>query len=114
MNRQAETDIRRKTKVLEHAKQLGNVSHTCRKYGVSRDGFYRWKKQLETAGPEALINSKPCPEKPKIRVPKDVEEKILYVRREFGLGLSKHVGARKPRLHLVQESGACQSDSVIV
>ena len=100
MNRQAETDIRRKTKVLEHAKQLGNVSHTCRKYGVSRDGFYRWKKQLETAGPEALINSKTCPEKPKIRVPKDVEEKILYVRREFGLGLSKHVGARKPRSDL--------------
>ena len=86
MNRQAEADIRRKTKVLEHAKQSGNVSHTCRKYGVSRDSFYRWKRQLETGGPEALINSKPCPENPKIRVPKDVEEKILYVRRQFGLG----------------------------
>jgi len=41
MNRQAEADIRRKTKVLEHAKQSGNVSHTCRKFGVSRDSFYR-------------------------------------------------------------------------
>lgn len=51
MNRQAEADIRRKTKVLEHAKQSGNVSHTCRKFGVSRDSFYRWKKQLETSGP---------------------------------------------------------------
>ena len=39
MDRQAEHDIRRKTKVLEHAQQPGNVSHTCRKYGVSRDTF---------------------------------------------------------------------------
>ena len=80
MNRQAEADIRRKTKVLEYAKQSGNVSHTCRKYGVSRDSFYRWKKQLESGGPDALVNSKPCPENPTIRVPKNVEEKILYVK----------------------------------
>ena len=86
MNRQAEADIRRKTKVLEHAKQSGNVSHPCRKYGVSRDSFYRWKRQLENDGPNAMINSKPCPENPKIHVPKTVEEKVLYVRREFGLG----------------------------
>ena len=46
MDRQAEHDIRRKTKVLEHAQQSGNISHTCRKYGVSRDTFYRWKRQM--------------------------------------------------------------------
>ena len=86
MNRQAESDIRRKIKVLEHAKQSGNVSFTCRKFGVSRDSFYRWKKQLASGGQEALINSKPCPENPKIRIPKEIEDKIIYVRREFGLG----------------------------
>ena len=32
---------------------------------------------------------KPCPENPKLWVPKDVEEEILYVRREFGLGVVK-------------------------
>lgn len=86
MNRQAEHDIRRKTRVLEYAASCGNVSHACRKYGVSRDTFYRWKKQLEKGGPEALINSKPCPENPKIRVSREIEDKILYVRREFRLG----------------------------
>ena len=86
MNRQAVHDIRRKTKVLEDAKQSENVSHTCRRYGISRDTFYRWKRQYENGGTEALVNSKPCPEKPKIRVPKVVEDKILYLRREFGLG----------------------------
>ena len=74
MDRQAEHDIRRKTKVLEHVQQSGNVSHTCRKYGVSRDTFYRWKRQLVEGGPAALVNSKPCPEDPKLRMPKDVEE----------------------------------------
>lgn len=86
MNRQAEHDIRHKTRVLDHAEQSGNVSYTCRYFGISRDTFYRWKRQFKTGGAEALINSKPCPENPKIRVPKDVEEIILYVRREFGLG----------------------------
>lgn len=86
MTRQEEADIRRKTKVLEHAIQSVNVSHTCRRYRVSRDSFYRWKRQLEKDGSEGLINSKPCPENPKIRVPISVEEKVLYVRREFGLG----------------------------
>ena len=39
MNWKAEHDIRRKTKVLEHAYQSGNASRTCRKYGVSQDTF---------------------------------------------------------------------------
>ena len=101
MNRQAEHDIRRKTKVLEHAKQCGNVSHTCRYFGISRDTFYRWKRQLESDGLEALINSKPCPQNPKIRVPREVEDKILHIRREFGLGqlriswyLERHYGIK--------------------
>jgi len=101
MSREADHDIRRKTKVLEHVKQSGNVSHTCRKYGVSRDTFYRWKRQLATGGTQALVNSKPCPENPTLRVSKDIEEKILYVRREFGLGqlriswyLQRHYGLK--------------------
>jgi transposase InsO family protein len=33
-----------------------------------------------------LINSKPCPENPKIRLPKPIEEKILYLRQNYHLG----------------------------
>ena len=86
MNREAERDIRKKTKILDEATQSGNVSHTCRRHGVSRDTFYRWRKQLAAGGVEALVNSKPCPENSALRVPKEIEDKILYVRREFGLG----------------------------
>ena len=51
MNRQAEHDIRRKTKVLEHAQQSGNVRHSCRKYSVSEilstAGKDNWKKAVQ-------------------------------------------------------------------
>jgi len=67
MNRQAEHDIPRKTRVLKAAELAGNVSHIYRHYGISRDTFYRWKRQYEAGGAEALVNSKPCPENPKIR-----------------------------------------------
>ena len=83
MNRQAEHDIRHKTRVLDHAEQSGNVSYTCRYFGISRDTFYRWKQQFNTGCAESLINSKPCTENQKNGDPKDVEEKKLYVRIEF-------------------------------
>jgi transposase InsO family protein len=72
--------------VLDEARSSGNVSHTCRKHGVSRNTFYRWQKQLAQGGLQALINSKPCPQNPKLRVSKEIEDKVVYVRREFGLG----------------------------
>ena len=89
MNRQQEHDIRRKLKVLSHAGVTGNVSHTCRYLGVSWDTFYRWKRDYSALGDEGLVNSKPCPENPKIRVASDIEEKILYLRRNYHFGQQK-------------------------
>ena len=106
MNRKAESDIRRKKKVLDYAEECGNVSFACRKYGVSRDSFYRWKKQRDNDGLDALANSKPCPENPAIRVAKEIEDKILYVRKEFGLG-PQRIGWYLERHHgmIVSTSG---------
>ena len=36
-------EIRRKLRVLEHADRHGNVSKTCRYFGVGRASFYRWR-----------------------------------------------------------------------
>jgi transposase len=79
-------DISRKLRVLNHAQESGNVSMTCRYFGVSRETFYQWKKAYERDGEHALINSKPCPQNPKLRTPAHVEEKILYLRRTYHLG----------------------------
>ena len=83
---QAQRDIARKLRVLTHAKETGNVSETCRYFGISREIFYQWKRAYEQHGEEALINRKPCPENLKRRTPPEIEEKILHLRRVYHLG----------------------------
>jgi transposase InsO family protein len=86
MNAKARSDIRRKLRILNHARQTGNISKTCRYFGISREIFYQWKRAYEAHGETALINSKPCPQNPKMRVPKPIEEKILYIRKNYHFG----------------------------
>jgi len=86
MSIKEQSDIRRKLKVLNHAKETGNISKTCRHFGISREAFYQWKRAYEAKGESALINSKPCPQNPKLRVPAAIEEKILYLRKHYYLG----------------------------
>jgi len=86
MNAQAKRDIARKKRILAHAAAIGNVSKTCRYFGISREIFYRWKRAYEAEGESALINSKPCPQNPTQRVPKPIEEKVLYLRRTYHFG----------------------------
>jgi transposase InsO family protein len=85
MTTKAQADIRRKLKVLNHVKETGNVSKTCRYFGISRETYYKWKRDYESKGESALINSKPCPQNPKIRIPADIEEKILHLRKTYYL-----------------------------
>ena len=79
MNVRAQSDIRRKLRVLNYAKDIGNISKACRYYGISRETFYKEKRAYETKEEKALINSKPCPYNLAIRVPKETEELILYL-----------------------------------
>lgn len=82
----AQRDISRKLRILNHAKKTGNVSKTCRYFGVSREIFYQWKRSYEKNGEKSLINSKPCPQNPKLRVVPEIEEKIIYLRQKYHLG----------------------------
>jgi transposase InsO family protein len=82
----AQRDIKRKLRVLNYAKDIGNISKACRYFGISRETFYLWKRAYERFGEKALINSKPCPENPKLRTPPEIEEKILHLRRKYHLG----------------------------
>lgn len=83
---QAQRDIKRKLAILNHVKISGNVSKTCRYFGISRDTFYRWQRDYEKYGEEGLVNSKPCPENPTLRTPPEIEEKIIYLRKTYHLG----------------------------
>jgi transposase-like protein len=82
----AQRDISRKLRVLNYAEQIKNISKTCRYFGISRQTYYEWKKAYSEKGETGLINSKPCPENPKLRTPPEIEEKILYLRKTYHLG----------------------------
>ncbi len=47
-------EIRRKRRILEHARQSGIIQKTCRYFSVSRSTFYLWKKAYESDGEQAL------------------------------------------------------------
>ena len=83
---QAERDIRRKLRIIKHAEEIGNVSKACRYFGISRSTYYVWKQRCAQLGEVGLINSKPCPENPTLRVAIEVEEKVLYLRKTYHLG----------------------------
>lgn len=86
MSPKEQSDIRRKLRVLNHGKESGNISKTCRHFGVSRETYYKWKRDYEQKGEISLINSKPCPQNPKLRIPAHIEEKILHLRTTYHLG----------------------------
>ena len=42
---------KRRLAILRHAEEItGNVSLTCRYYGISRQCFYTWKRRYDTHG----------------------------------------------------------------
>lgn len=41
MTAKAHSDIRRKLKVLNYAKEIGNITKACRYFGISRETFYQ-------------------------------------------------------------------------
>lgn len=86
MNRKAQQDISRKLKVLNYAEEIGNISKTCRYFGICRETFYKWKRAYAAHGESGLVNNKPCPENHKLRIPKEIEEKILYLRQHYHFG----------------------------
>ena len=83
MNRRAEHDISRILKVLNHAKEIRNISKTCRYFGICRETFYSWRRAYEAQGEKGLIDSRPCPENHILRIAKSIEEKIIYLRTHY-------------------------------
>ncbi len=55
MTTSAEIIYHRRVRLLELAKELGNISEACRQIGVSRKSYYQWLEVAEQYGLEALM-----------------------------------------------------------
>jgi hypothetical protein len=82
----AQRDIKRKLRVLSYAQEIGNISKTCRYFGIPRQTCYEWKQAYTRLVKKGLINRKPCPESSTIRIPPKIEGKIIYLGRAYHLG----------------------------
>jgi len=103
----AERDIKRKLRVLQHVEKHGNVAKACRYFGIARQTYYDWKSRYEELGNEGLINNKPCPENPGLRVAPEIQEKIIYLRTTYHLGSDRicwYIKRYHPQMK-VSESG---------
>ena len=69
-----------------YAAESGNVALTARRFGISRQCFYIWKRAYEKHGEAGLINKSPCPVNMPLRMPAEIEEKILHLRRTYHFG----------------------------
>jgi transposase InsO family protein len=78
--------VRRKLRILEHAEQSGNVSKTCRHFGIGRASFYRWRDAYGREGEAGLANRRSVPHNHPNKTPEAVAEKVLHLRRKYHLG----------------------------
>jgi len=54
-----EREIRRRRRILDHAIETGNVTKTCRYFGIPRSLFYLWRNAYWEHGEEGLRRKKP-------------------------------------------------------
>jgi transposase InsO family protein len=79
-------EIRRKLRILEHAAASGDVSRTCRYFGIGRASFYRWRKAYQVRGEAGLTNNRSVPHNHPNKTPPAVAEKVLLLRCKYHLG----------------------------
>jgi transposase InsO family protein len=79
-------EIRRKLRVLEHAEESGDVSRTCRYFGIGRATFYRWRHAYRVHGEAGLTNKRSVPHNHPSKTPPVVVEKVLHLRSKYHLG----------------------------
>lgn len=79
-------EIRRKLRILQHAERIGDVSKTCRYFGIGRASFYRWRQAYQKLGDAGLANKRSVPHSHPNKTPAVVVDKILHLRRKYHLG----------------------------
>ena len=79
--------VKARLRMLQHAQRIsGNVSQTCRFFGVSRALFYIWKERYNKHGVAGLRDLTRRPHNIRFRIPPEIVSLILRIREERRYG----------------------------
>ena len=81
----------------------GNVALTCRYYGISRQGFYTWKRRYDAHGLDGLRDRSHRPQVSPNATRTEVVGKIIYLRQHDHFGPAR-IAMYLQRYHQVQIS----------
>src|SRR5947207_8294766 len=90
-------------KVLQQAADQGNVARVCRRFGISRKSFYKWKQRHVEHGDVGLCDRPRTPRSPQA-TPREVISKILYLRQHNHFGPAR-IAAYVMRFHRIAIAG---------
>ena len=101
--------VKARLRMLQHAQRIsGNVSQTCRFFGVSRALFYIWKERHERHGVAGLRDLPRRPHNIRFRIPPEIVSLILRIREE------RRYGAVRVSLYLQRHYHAYVSPTTIL
>jgi transposase InsO family protein len=90
--------------IIRHAQEVtGNVSLTCRYYGITRQAYYKWLQRYEEHGVEGLRDRSRRPHVIPNATKPEVVGKIVYLRQNYHFGPHK-IAMYLKRYHDVQVS----------
>lgn len=102
---QQERLVRWRLKMLRHASESGNISLTCRYFGVSRNAYYKWRARYEEFGEIGLCDRSRRPLNSPRATPAEVQSKILYLRQNYHFG-PRRIAAYLKRYHEIAIAGS--------
>jgi transposase InsO family protein len=73
-------------KVLQQAAHERNVARVCRRFGISRKSFYKWKRRHAEHGDAGLCDRPRTPQRSPRATAREVVSKILYLRQHYHFG----------------------------
>lgn len=101
--------VKARLRMLQHAQRVsGNVSQTCRFFGVSRSFFYIWRNRYEKNGLAGLRDQPRRPHRIRFRIPPEIVSLILRIREE------RCYGAVRSSLNLQRHYHAYVSPTTIL
>ena len=92
-------------KVLRQAADERNVARVCRRFGISRKSFYKWKRRHAEHGDAGLCDRPRTPQRSPRATAREVVSKILYLRQHYHFGPGR-IAAYLHRFHRVEIAGS--------